>query len=176
MVRPPNAQDAQLQVVAAAHEIAGWLAANRAVGYVQYDGLPKIVVTDGERRTLDIPRFGISLELPPDRDVPRYRPQPRRHTTRRQRDLEVQHWVYASTADPTMSVAVARLESGGERTWSAHIARGPYTQFIDRFEIPATPGLASDVAPRAAHVALIIADVLIPLQAEIERIHGPRGA
>jgi hypothetical protein len=37
-----------------------------------------------------------------------------------------------------------------------------------------TPGLASNFAPRAAHVALIIADVLMPLQAVIERIHGPR--
>ena len=173
-MRPPDARDPDPQIVAAAHEIAGWLAASGAVGYGKYDDLPKFVVTDGERRTLEIPRFEISLVLPADRDTPRYLPQPRRHTTRPQRDLVVQHWVYASTADATTTVAVARLESGAENEWTAHIGRGPYTQFIDRFDIPMTPGLASNVAPRAARVALIIADVLMPLQAEIERLHGPR--
>ena len=173
-MRPPDAQEPDSQIIAAALEIAGWLAASKAVGYGKYDALPKFIVTAGERRTLEIPRLEISLVLPPDRDLPRYRPQPRRHTTRPQRDLVVQHWVYASTADATTSVAVARLESGAENDWTAHIGRGPYTQFIDRFDIRVTPGLASNVAPRAAHVALIIADVLMPLQTEIERIHGPR--
>ena len=174
MVRPTNAQEPDPQIVAAAHEIAGWLTATNTAGYRKYDDLPKLIVSNGERRTLEIPRFEISLVLPPDTDLPRYRPVPRRHTTRPQRDLIVQHWVYASTADATTSVAVARLESGAENEWTAHIGRGPYTQFIDRFDIPMTPGLASNVAPRAAHVALIIADVLMPLQAEIERINGPR--
>ncbi len=173
-MRPPDAQEPDPQIVAAALEIAGWLAATKATGYATYDALPKFVVTAGDRRTLEIPRLEISLVLPPDSDVPRYRPQPRRHATRAQRDLVIQHWVYASTADATTSVAVARLESGAENEWTAHIGRGRYTQFIDRFDIPVTPGLASNVAPRAAHVALIIADVLMPLQAELERIHGPR--
>jgi hypothetical protein len=173
-VRPPDAQEPDPQIVAAALEIAGWLAASKAVGYGNYDALPKFIVTAGERRTLEIPRLEISLVLPPDRDLPRYRPHPRRHATRPQRDLVVQHWVYASTADATTSVAVARLESGAENEWTAHISRGPLTQFIDRFDVPVAPGLASNVAPRAAHIALIIADVLMPLQAELERIHGRR--
>lgn len=174
MVRPPNAQESDPQIVAAAHEIAGWLAASKAEGYGKYDDLPKFVVTQGERRTLEIPRFEISLVIPADRDVPRYRPLPRLHNQRAQRDRVVQHWVYSSTADGLMSVAVARLESGAPNEWSAHIGRGPYTQFVDRFEIAPTPGLPGDVAPKAAHIALLIADVVVPLQAEIERLHGPR--
>jgi hypothetical protein len=173
-VRPSNAPESDPQIVAAAHEIVGWLAASKAAGYATYDAVPKFVVTAGERRTLEIPRFEIALPLPPDSDVPRYRPLARLHTTRPQRDRVVQHWVYASIADATTSVAVARLESGAENEWTAHIGRGRYTQFIDRFDIPSTPGLPGEVAPRAAHIALIIADVLMPLQAEIERLHGPR--
>lgn len=173
-MRPSNAPEPDAEIVAAAHEIAGWLTATGTAGYRKWDELPKFVVTNGDRRTLEIPRFEISLVLPPDRDLPRYRPQPRRHATRPQRDLVVQHWVYASTADATTSVAVARLESGAENEWTAHIGRGPYTQFIDKFDIPKTTGLASNIAPDAAHVALIIADVLMPLQAEIEKINGPR--
>jgi hypothetical protein len=70
-------------------------------------------------------------------------------------------------------VAVARLESGNDDEWTAHIGRGPYVQFIDRFSAGASTGIASSVAPAAAHIALIAADIVMPLQAEVERLLKP---
>ena len=124
-------------------------------------------------RIFQVPRLEISLLLPAETNLRRYKPEPRRHTTRPQRELDVQHWVFASATDATTTVAVARLEKGGEDEWTVHIGRGPYTQFIDRFSVPGTAGHASNVAPTAAHIALIAADVVIPLQAEIERLLKP---
>ncbi len=158
-------------IVHAAHDIAGYLAAHGA-GLELYNDVPKWLVVNGGRRYFQIPRLDISLLLPADVDVQRYRPLPRRHTTRPQRDRVVQHWVYASAADATTTVAVARLEGGLADEWAAHIGRGPLTQFVDRFSVNVTAALASGVAPAAAHIALIAADVVMPLQAELVRLCG----
>jgi hypothetical protein len=159
-------------IVAAAYDLAGWLAAHGA-GLELYGEVPKWVVEIDGTRYFQVPRLEISLALPADVNLPRYRPLPRRHTTRPQRSITVQHWVYASAADATTTVAVARLESGNDDEWSAHIGRGPYTQFIDRFSAGKTAGIASSVAPAAAHIALVAADVVMPLQAEVERLLKP---
>jgi hypothetical protein len=159
-------------VVAAAHDIAGWLAAHGA-GLELYGEVPKWIVEIEGTRYFQVPRLDISLPLPADAKLPRYQPLPRRHTTRPQRDLTVQYWVFASASDATTTVAVARLESGNEDEWTAHIGRGPYTQYIDRFSAGKMAGIASSVAPTAAHIALIAADVVMPLQAEVERLLKP---
>jgi hypothetical protein len=159
-------------IVGAARDIAGWVAAQGA-GLELYGEVPKWIVEIGGARYFHVPRLDISLALPAEVKLPRYQPLPRRHTTRPQREVTVQHWVYASAADATTTVAVARLESGNDDEWSAHIGRGPYTQFIDRFSAGAAAGIASSVAPAAAHIALIAADVVMPLQAEVERLLRP---
>jgi hypothetical protein len=159
-------------ILMAAHDIAGYLIAHNA-GIELYNEVPKWIVDIDRTRYFQIPRLDISLALPVDVDLPRYRLAPRRHTTRPQRDLIVQHWVYASTLDATSTVAVARLESGGSDEWTAHIGRGPYNQFVDRFSVNAGSGIASSVAPAAARIAFIAADVVMPLQAEVERLLKP---
>jgi hypothetical protein len=159
-------------IVGAAHDIAGWLAAH-GKGLELYGEVPKWIVEIDGTRYFQVPRLDISLVLPADVKLPRYQPLPRRHTTRPQRDITVQHWVYASAADATTTVAVARLERGNDDEWSAHIGRGPYVQFIDRFSAGTSTGIASSVAPAAAHIALIAADVVMPLQAEVERLLKP---
>ena len=156
-------------IVLAAHDIAGWLKAHGA-GIALYNEVPKWLVDSGGSRSFVVPRLDISLALPPDTDAQRYRPLARRHTTRPQREREVQHWVYASASDATTTVAVARLDSGAADEWTAHIHRGRYNQFIDKFSVAARAALASGVAPTAAHIALIAADVVMPLQAEVERL------
>jgi hypothetical protein len=95
-------------IVAAAHDIAGWLAAHGA-GLELYAEVPKWIVEIDGTRYFQVPRLDISLALPADTKSTRYQPLPRRHTTRSQRDITVQHWVYASAADATTTVAVARL-------------------------------------------------------------------
>lgn len=156
-------------IVHAAHDIAGYLAAHGA-GIAWYNDVPKWIVESGGVRYFQVPRLDISLALPPDTDMQRYRPLPRRHTTRPQRDRVVQHWVYASAADATTTVAVARLEGGLEDEWAAHIGRGPHSQFVDKFTVNVKAALASGVAPAAAHIALIAADVVMPLQAELAKL------
>lgn len=156
-------------IVHAAHDIAGYLAAHGA-GLALYNDVPKWIVDTGGARYFQVPRLDISLVLPADVDMQRYRPLPRRHTTRAQRDRVVQHWVYASAADATTTVAVARLEGGLEDEWAAHIGRGPHTQFVDKFSVNVKAALASGVAPAAAHIALLAADVVMPLQAELARL------
>jgi len=158
-------------IVAAAHDIAGYLTAHGA-GIALYNDVPKWIVESGGARYFQIPRLDISLALPADVDLQRFRPLPRRHTTRPQRELVVQHWVYASAADATTTVAVARLEGGEDDEWAAHIGRGPYTQYVDKFSVGVKAALASGVAPAAAHIALLAADVVMPLQAELVRLCG----
>jgi hypothetical protein len=160
------------EIVLAAHDIAGWLTAH-GTGIALYNDVPKWLVDSGGSRTFVIPRLDISLALPADVDLQRYRPIARRHTTRPQREREVQHWVYASAADAATTVAVARLEGGDDDEWTAHIHRGRYNQFVDKFTVAAKAALASGVAPAAAHIALIAADVVMPLQAEVERLLTP---
>jgi len=161
------------QILAAAYDIAGWLAAH-GQGISLYNDVPKWIVDVGGARYFQVPRLDISLVLPADTDLQRFRPLPRRHTIRLQRDRDVQHWVYASAADATTTVAVARLEGGFDDEWSAHIGRGPYTQFIDKFSVGVTAALASGIAPAAAHIALLAADVVMPLQAELVRLTGAK--
>lgn len=158
-------------IVHAAHDIAGYLAAHGA-GIELYNDVPKWIVEIDGARWFQVPRLDISLALPPDQDLQRYRPVPRRHTTRPQRERTVQHWVYASAADATTTVAVARLEGGSDDEWTAHIGRGPHTQFIDKFSVNVKAALASGIAPSAAHIALLAADVVMPLQAELARLCG----
>ena len=156
-------------IVQAAHEIAGWLAAHSA-GIALYNEVPKWLVESGGARTFVVPRLDIALALPPDAEIQRWRPLPRRHTMRPQRDRDVQHWVYASASDATTTVAVARLEGGHDDEWAAHLHRGRYNQYIDKFTVATKAALASGVAPAAAHIALVAADVVMPLQAEIEKL------
>jgi hypothetical protein len=158
-------------IVHAAHDIAGYLAAHGA-GIELYNDVPKWLVEDGGARYFQVPRLDISLVLPADVNSQRYRPLPRRHTTRPQRERVVQHWVYASASDATTTVAVARLESGSDDEWTAHIGRGPLTQYLDKFSVNVKAALASGVAPAAAHIALLAADVVMPLQAELVRLCG----
>ena len=160
------------EIVLAAHDIAGWLAAH-GVGIALYNDVPKWLVEAAGTRTFVVPRLDISLALPVDADMQRYRPHRARHTIRPQREREVQHWVYASASDATTTVAVARLEVGAEDEWTAHIHRGRYNQFVDKFSVASKAALASGVAPAAAHIALIAADVVMPLQAEVERVVEP---
>jgi len=158
-------------IVHAAHDIAGYLTAHGA-GIELYNDVPKWIVDVAGARYFQVPRLDISLVLPADVDLQRYRPLARRHTTRPQRDRVVQHWVYASAADATTTVAVARLEGGSDDEWTAHIGRGPHTQFVDKFSVNVKAALVSGVAPAAAHVALLAADVVMPLQAELARLLG----
>jgi hypothetical protein len=51
--------------------------------------------------------------------------------------------------------------------------RGHSTNNAKGISAGAAAGIASSVAPTAAHIALIAADVVMPLQAEVERLLKP---
>jgi hypothetical protein len=169
----PTANVDRTALVRIATEVFGWSQAHGGDTAGRFDALVKEVRASGAQRFLTLPALDLAVAVPAV-DPLRHKAVPRGHSERMQGTRPARFWSFASSRDALLTVALGRID-GEDGMWSAHIGRGPLRQYLDRLPVPLPGGNpAAAGAPTAAPYALAVAEVLLPLQEEIERLGGPR--